>query len=56
MVEDSDSPPRFMGAREGSITHVAEYMTFQAVNRCLCHNRPPLVLQKPGFTLNLFLQ
>lgn len=25
MVEDSYSLPRFMGARKGSITHVAEY-------------------------------
>lgn len=52
MVEHSDSPPRFMGAREGPITHVAESITFQAVNRSLCHNRPPT----GGFTLNLFLQ
>ena len=56
MVEDSDSPPRFMGAREGTITHVAEYITFQAVNRGFCHNKPPPALQKLGFTLDLFLQ
>lgn len=52
----TDSLSRFMGARESSITHVAEYITFQTVNRGLCHNRPQLVLQKQGFSLNLFLQ
>lgn len=56
MVEDSASPLRFMGTRESSITHVAEYITIQAINRGFCHNRPPLVLQELGFTLNLFLQ
>lgn len=54
MVEDSASPPRFMGTRESSITR--EYITIQAINRGFCYNKPPLVLQKLGFTLNLFLQ